>query len=397
MSNDWLSKAEVADLTPEILAARVRALLPFIAGRAREAELLRKPSDDVWAALRKTGIFYHFVPKRFGGLEFSIEDFVRIMLPMGAACASTTWVATFCMEHNWTFARFGAQAQEEIYGAFPYITAPGLLFPPCELTPVEGGYRANGRLKWGSGIMHADWVIGTGMVKGDKPQPRTFIVPAADARVVDVWHVDGMVGTGSNDAAFDNVFVPEHRSIDSTISDLKMPGLALHDSPIYRVPKMSFLALTAAIAPVGAALGAVDFYRSYMKNRIEKGGSAAHAERPVAQMRLGRAQIKVQTAEKLLYEAARRMTGFAEQGIDASPEQRMNLRVEIAYAVDLARTAVLELCEVAGSSAHFLDNPLQRAARDVSMMATHIIFDFDMVTEQSGRVLLGKPPTTPLL
>ena len=397
MATDWLSREELSKLTPQIMAERVKAIVPLAAKHAQEAERIRKPVDEVWNALRKAGIFYHFVPKKYGGLEWSVEDFLRIMLPLGAACSSTAWVATFCMEHNWILAGYGDKAQDEIFGQFPYIIAPGLIFPPCQLEKVDGGYRANGRLKWGTGVMHADWVIASGMLKGSNPpEMRSMIVPIKDVKVVDIWHVDGMAGTGSNDVEFENTFVPEHRTVPAGLASIAQ-GVQVHDNVIYHVPKIPFLALTAAIAPVGTALGAVEYFRDYMKSRMQKGNNQSHAERPAVQMRLGKAQIKAQTAETLLYNAARRMTEMGHRGGEASIEERMSLRIEIAYAAELSRLAVHELYEAAGSSAHYLDSPLQRMARDVSMMATHGVFDFDNLSEQNGRVHLGMKPTIPLL
>ena len=62
------------------------------------------------------GLYYHFVPKRFGGLELGVAEFVEEVLPLAEACASTAWVTSFCMEHNLILALFPEQAQVEIFG-----------------------------------------------------------------------------------------------------------------------------------------------------------------------------------------------------------------------------------------------------------------------------------------
>ena len=103
-------------------------------------------------ALRRTGVYYHFVPKVYGGLELGVGEFVEIVLPMAAACASTAWVTSFCMEHNLILSLFPAQAQEEIFGAQPYIIAPGAAFPPGRAVAVDGGFRVPGRWNYASGV-----------------------------------------------------------------------------------------------------------------------------------------------------------------------------------------------------------------------------------------------------
>ena len=45
---------------------------------------------------------------------------------------------------------------------------------------------------------------------------RTFLVPRDDYTIVDVWHIVGLRGTGSNDIVVDDVFVPGHRTLSFT-------------------------------------------------------------------------------------------------------------------------------------------------------------------------------------
>ena len=83
---DWLSREELASVTPNGLVNRTVALKPLLAANSREAERLRRPVDAVWEALRASGIFYHFVPKMYGGLEFGVDAFIDAMLPLAEGC-----------------------------------------------------------------------------------------------------------------------------------------------------------------------------------------------------------------------------------------------------------------------------------------------------------------------
>src|SRR5579872_7436115 len=73
---DWLDKDEVAGLTAGAITQRVLALTPLIAANAAEAERQRRPVTDVWRAILRTGLLYHYVPRRFGGLELGMEAFL---------------------------------------------------------------------------------------------------------------------------------------------------------------------------------------------------------------------------------------------------------------------------------------------------------------------------------
>lgn len=100
----------------------------------------------------------------------------------------------------------------------------------------------------------------------------------------------------------------------------------------------------------------------------------------------------------ILREVGRRnvaLTEAAGTGL-VSNEDRIALRAQVALAMDLCRDAVRLLVEGAGSSAHMLSSPLQRAMRDINVMASHVVYDFDAATELLGRSLIGLPPNTPV-
>lgn len=400
--DDWLSRPELDALTPEELVRRTTALKPLVAAHALECERLRHPVDAVWDAIRQTGVFYHFVPKRYGGLEFDIDSFIDAMLPIAEGCGSTGWVTAFCVEHNWMLAQFPEGLQDETFGGdFPYIIAPGATNPPGVAQPVEGGYRLSGRWKWGTGVMHADWVMVTGMIPGETPPRQLFLaLPAGDVDVIDTWHVDGMIGTGSNDIRCDDVFVPEHRVMD--MGEMRMgcaPGATIHaHNPIYRMPMTPFLAITAAIGAVGVARSAVDHFKERIGVRTMLGTTIKQNEKASAHMRLGEAAAKTETAEMILRAVGRRNVALTEAAGDGlvSNEDRIALRAQVALAMDLCRDAIRLLVEGAGSSAHMTSSPLQRALRDVNVMASHVVYDFDGATELLGRSLIGLAPNTPI-
>lgn len=398
--DDWLSREELEALTPEELVRRTTALKPLVAANALECERLRRPVDAVWDAIRKTGCFYHFVPKRYGGLEFDIDSFIDVMLPIAEGCSSTGWVTAFCVEHNWMLAQFPEKLQDETFGGdFPYIIAPGATNPPGAARPVDGGYRLSGRWKWGTGVMHADWVMLAGVVPGESPPRQLFLaLPADEVEVLDTWHVDGMIGTGSNDIRCEDVFVPEHRVMD--MGEMRMgcaPGAKIHaHNPIYRMPMMPFLAITAAIGAVGAARSAVDHFKERIGVRTMLGTTVKQNEKASAHMRLGEAAARTQAAEMILREVGRRNVALASQDGLVSNEDRIALRAQVALAMDMCRDAVRLLVDGAGSSAHMTSSPLQRALRDVNVMASHVVYDFDAATELLGRSLIGLPPNTPV-
>jgi hypothetical protein len=59
------------------------------------------------------------------------------------------------------------------------------------------------------------------------------------------------------------------------------------------------------------------------------------------------------------------------------------------------RAAVTEVYAAAGASALYVDNPIERAHRDIHAVAQHIALQ-PFWLEQAGRVKLGLEPTHPL-
>ena len=382
------------------LIARLENLAPLLEENAPRAERERKPVDEVMSAIEDTGAYLYFVPRRFGGYEFSVEGFVRIGMSLGEACMSTAWVVTFCMEHNWLLSLFDRPAQEEIFGSQPYIIAPGMLAPSGVATPEDGGFSLKGRWEWGTGVMHADWVLVGARTEGcDPQQPDLYMyaLPRKDVSVVETWNPAGMVGTGSNEVHIDNAFVPAHRRLDvNSLRDGGSPGARWHDRPLYRMPMLPFLGLTATAPLVGGARKAVRLFQQRVAKRAVYGTQDKQKERAVTQARLGRLTARIVSLEKQVYGLANEIYALGTRGGTSEATERAELRVRVAMTVREARDIVTEVVEASGAHAHFLDNPLQRIQRDLNTGAGHTVFDLDAGTELYGRLLLGYPPNLPI-
>lgn len=381
----------VSTTGPE-LAARARGLIPMLAENAAEAEKQRKPIDAVITALEEAEIYKLMVPKRYGGLELDIDTFFEVGVALGEGDASTAWVSNFYIEHNWILSQFPAAFQQEIFANRSYILAPAMVALGGKAVPEDGGYRLNGRWQWASGIMHADWVIPAALelTAAGQPNPRWFALPVSEVTVDDIWYVDGMSGTGSNDVVIEDVFIPAERSVSIIETGSgHAPGSRLHDGPLYRTPMMPILTLAAAMPALGQARTVVRLFREYLTNRvlIETGGK--QAERPASQMRLARAEVEVGEVELLL----RNMIEDLRAKRNACTlEDRARWATQLALAVDQCKRIIQSVCEASGAHSHFLDSPFQRAWRDVNTMSCHVVFDLDSRLQTYGRTLLGIDP-----
>ena len=387
MNASQRTSADVRTLPLDGLLERVRALVPLVASRARDAERERKPDDDVIDALKASGVFRSFVPKRFGGYEIGLDLFVDIGVAVAEACPSTGWITTFYMEHNWLLGFFCDDVQQDIFAKQPYILAPGSVNPLSgQAVPKNGGYELTGHWKFATGIVHADWVLLSAMVPGDdKPVQRMCLVRPSEVDVRDTWHVDGMIATGSRDIVVDKLFVPERN-----LSLLTPPAVGAGDKATYlmRLPVPPFLSLTAAIPALGAARRAVQLYRQLIGERVLFATQKIQSQRAAAQIRLATAIADVRATETVLRAAANSIERHARGETRLTAVDQLELRLTIAHVVRDCRRIVQHVMEGSGASVHYLDHELQRINRDVQMMSAHTVFDCDLAAEQAGRARL---------
>lgn len=374
------------------LIERAKSLAALLAEHAAEAEQLRRPHDGVIAALEEAEIFKLMVPRRFGGLELDLDTFLEVGLALAEGDASMAWVATFYIEHCWMFSNFPEPFQEKLFAERGYVLAPAAIAVNGVAERDPGGYRLSGRWQWGTGVMHANWVIVGARVEGpdDAIDLRFFAMPIGDVEVDDTWYVDGMQGTGSNDIVIQDLVVPEeHTASILDMSAGKGLGASLHASPLYRTPMIPILGLAAAMPSIGQALAAIEGFRKRMADRILYGTLTKQADKPAAQMRLARAEIEMRQTVLLVRDVVREIMALRDA---ATPPDRARWLASYAHAVDQSKRVLQSLCEASGAHAHFQSHPLQRAVRDANTMACHVVFDLDSRLETHGRAMLGLEP-----
>lgn len=372
----------------EGLVDRVRAIAPLIASKSFEAESQRRPLDEVIEALKATGVFRAFVPRRFGGYEIDLSTYVDIGLAVSEADPSTGWITTFYMEHNWLLTMFADELQEEVFGRTPFVLAPGSINPSGRaVLRDDGTYQLSGQWQFGTGICHADWVLLSGRIEADQPGlPRQFLVPVADVQVKDTWHVDGMAATGSRDIVATEVVVPARRvSLMPPPHSSAPPG----GPYLHRLPVPPFLSLTAALPAVGATKRALALFEALIRNRVQFGTRRTQSSSVPSQVRLANLTVEADLVEMLIRGIAARMQSHADGHTDMDLLEQQRTRLAIAHVVRRCRDVIREILASSGASVHYLDHELQRLHRDIHMICAHTVFDVDLVAEGVGRSLVA--------
>ncbi|WP_019927388.1 acyl-CoA dehydrogenase family protein [Nocardia sp. BMG111209] len=370
-----------------------------LADRADEAERLRHlPAESIGEAV-ESGFVSMLAPKRFGGRQAPFPAILDPIRRMAHGCVSSAWTLGFYTLHNWLLALFPEQAQVEAFGAGPFL-APAPLAPRGRGEPEPGGLRLTGHWSWATGAAGGNWVIVAALCgPADALYPALLLVPADRFTVEDVWHTEGMCGTGSDDIVISGVHVPGHRVVRaSEIYSGAAPGISVCDATTYRWPMVPALALAAAMPALGAAERATDLYRDQVAARISAETFAAQLDKPIAQAHLGAARVRLEALRALVDRTAARIEDIVVAGDPVALAVRADARSAAAYVVSESRSIIADLMRVSGASVHFRSHPMQRLKRDVDVLSGHVIFDHDTTRELAGALELGlRVPRTAML
>jgi len=390
-----------AERATQAVIAGVTELLPTLRQRAQETEDARVVPAESVKSLEETGFFRLLQPKSAGGLEADPVTFFTAVRLIASACGSTGWVASVVGVHPWQLALFPPQAQDDVWGADPATRMSSSYAPTGKAKLVKGGgevggggYRLNGRWSFSSGCDHASWVLLGGIVTDDAGQPVdfcTFLLPASDYTIDDVWDTVGLRGTGSNDIVVDNAFVPGHRALSFTgVTKIACPGHQVNPGPLYRIPFGSIFSYAITTPIIGMATGAYAAHVDYQRQRVRASYVGQRsAEDPFAQVRIAEAAALIDAAWLALERDMTELMGHATSNEKIPLPLRLRTRRDQVTGTGQAIRAVDLLFENSGGRALKLGTPIQRFWRDAHAGRVHAINDPERALSTFGRGELG--------
>jgi alkylation response protein AidB-like acyl-CoA dehydrogenase len=291
--------------------------------------------------------------------------------------------------HDYIIGRFPEECQREVYEGDADNLVAGSLAPQGTIERVEGGWRFTGRWQFGSGCDHSPWfILGA---RAANPGPDDYIihhvmVPRADVILDDTWHTLGMRGTGSKDLVVNNAFVPEHRVMPTTPTFL---GLSPHaKAPTYRLSVYSGLPAMLSGSVLGMAEAGLKAFVDATSTRTTAYG-VAKGKNPIMQKRVAESTAEVAAARRLLEDMCDRFDALME--IDQAPmsaQDRIQMRWDAAFVVELSRRAIERLFAAAGAHGLYEGNAVYRAFRDINTACHHAVIDFDTVSNLMGQFRL---------
>jgi len=389
------------DLTPDKMLARAEAMCPILRERQSATEAAGHLLDENNDAFVKAGFYRAIQPRRFGGYEFGLRDFIRIMSAVARGCPSSGWVLALTAGHPQMLGRFSEQTQAEVYGKDGNVRAPLRPVPGGKAEKRDGGYLVSGAWNYASGCDHATHFIGAAGVEGSNPPHIIYALLDRSAFViVDNWNTIGMRGTGSKRVAADRIFVPHHRIITAPGTSPEVaPGWGTHENPLYAGGFYNLLFFEIGAVAVGIARGALDIYEDVLRTKpTDVPPFTRRGEQVQFQHHLGHATGLVDLAEAGLLEAADRYVAQAKrateanQQVDENSEESRRLLLLEQQAVRLGGEAVDLMFRTCGTSGAKVNSVLGNAMLALTTMRTHMGLQWDRTMENVARLRLGLAP-----
>ena len=392
-------------LTVDELLRRADALRPLLRARQAECEEAGELPADTNHRFMAAGFYRILQPRIFGGYEFALPDFIRVMIAIARGCSESAWVLALTSGHTVLAAQLAESAQRNVFGATGDFRAPGVGMPTGVGVLSDGGIRVNGAWDYASGCDLATHFFGSTMVRDPATNAHLgnawILFDRDQFKIVDNWNVIGMQGTGSRRVIIEDALVSADRAL--WLSDAEgrpirnQPGHALHPNPMYHGWLAPLLISEIGAISVGAARGALDVYEEILSNKKTNFPPFhVRSREPEFQRCFGEAQALIDTAEAALLHLTANYMDLARQHVatgaplDEEMERRLILMEQ--HVIRLAWDAVELMFRTSGTSAAAKSSPLGRTLRNLAVVRTHVTLQFDHTAGNAGRLHFGLPP-----
>jgi alkylation response protein AidB-like acyl-CoA dehydrogenase len=373
-----------------------RALAPKIAACGDQIEQERRLPQPLVDELIDAGLFKLLLPRWLDGAQVDPPTFVEVLEEIARADASTAWVLCQTAGCSMAAAHLAPDIAREIFGGRPHgilAWGPG---PTARAVAVEGGFRVTGTFSFLSGGRHATWVGGLcptfapdgSRLEEGHPDVRWLLFPASRVTMLDVWHVIGLRGTGSDSFTVSEAFVPRAYTLPRDNA-----AVARDPSPLYRFPLVSMFSVGFAGVALGIARSELDALVGLARDKTPRGFRGRLRDNGVIQLRVAQSEARLSSARLWLLDSLGAIWEAAQRDGRVTLEQRVRMRLAVSHAIQQATDVVDFAYHAAGGTAVFVSNAFERRFRDMHSVTQQMQGRLDHF-ETVGQFLLGLEPDT---
>ncbi len=374
--NDRYSEVDSTKTTTAKLLECIPNLRPIILSSSENIERDRQLPGQLLDALHHYSLFRMLLPKEFGGLEVCPPAFLAVIEEIAALDASTAWC--LCQGNGCAMAAaFVPDAvatqiwKNDNHSVLAWGPGTG------QAKPVKDGFLLTGRWSFVSGGKHARWLGGFADILDENGQPRldttgeplqrTLLFPSDKGKRYETWNVIGLLGTGSDDFAAEDILVPRTHLLARDDQSTRICS-----APLYAFPATSLYATGFAGTALGVARGVLEAFVKTVAGKIPRAQTHKLRDNNAIQADVGRSQGRLAAAHAFLKQEITEIWEAVCTSGTLSIDQRMRIRLSSTYAIHEAKTVVDTLYDHAGATAIFSSSPFERRFRDIHTISQQI-------------------------
>jgi alkylation response protein AidB-like acyl-CoA dehydrogenase len=260
---------EIMKTTPHPSAFIDRQLVDRMRQYTSEAEELKSLHPQQLAIIYEQGWFKLFVPEKYGGLELSLPDALKIEEGLAWTDGSLGWTVTLCGGANWFVGFINEEIATNIFTDKKVCLAgSGKTCGTAKIT--DDGYEITGQWNYATGSTHATAFTANCIIEKDgkslenndgTPMIKAFLLPKEKVNLHKSWEYIGMAATASNSFEVSRLKVPEQNAFIINKDN------AVLDQPIYQYPFLNFAEATLAVNNSGMAFRFLDLYEALISEK----------------------------------------------------------------------------------------------------------------------------------
>lgn len=387
------------DAQPTVQAAV--ALKPLLRRYQEEIEREQRLPQALVKQLHEAGFYRLVIPRELGGLQADPLTYLRVVELMSEGAGSVGWNLANNGIGQLVTLGLPDEGVHEIYASGADTVIAGTAVQGGgQAVPVPGGYRVNGRWRFGSGCQESAWMLGSFQIlDGDQPRRSPDgtalywrgVFPRAEAQVVPgSWDVAGLRGTGSFDWIVTDVFLPERRTMVHAGVPLdnqwnRWSGIT------YALPTQAWVGPHHSAVITGIARAGIDALIELAGGKTPRGRTGLLCENPQVQDAVGRADAILNAGRIYRSAMITDLWNTVADGKETTLEQRARCRLAAVYAADSAREAMDLMYRHGGSTSFQRESRLAECWRDLHVVGQTVTIAPEWYPI-GGRVYLGMDP-----
>ena len=374
---------------------RAHGLGPLIEKSIAEIEKTKRLPKELLDGLHEAGLFRMLLPRAYGGYEVAPSMFAQTMNAIAQYDASVAWCVGQGCGCGMAAAYMDPAGADIIWGNDPRgVVAWG----PGTAKAVRDGddFRLTGNWMFASGGRHATYLgahipvtleDGTLETRDDgKPLIRTFLFPASEAPMTDIWDVVGLRGTASDAYSLENHLIPRKFVLARDYAPERVIN-----TPLYQFSASNLYASGFSNVAQGIARTMLETIKGLATEKTPRQARQKLSDNQVLQTDIALCEARLRSARAFVLSELDDLWASAIATNNVTIEDRMRIRLCTTYAIHEAKWVADTVYDNAGATAIFNNAPYERRFRDIHTVTQQMQGRKDHF-QNVGAFMLGHPP-----